>query len=217
MQPSQPRHTQRQLQLRHERAPHCDPTGSGKSTAQQWHAACRTSSDLDVTRDKRRPDAKGKCDCGADREDTAHLYLECELYNEQRSDFLTELQKFQQAILAERKRAFGPAEELQPGEKEGLWMWIHTNRPAAMYPLLHNGKALRQTAMAFYKEALQARLNPQTRQVPGAPQTTIRAPQTQVPAIPASEHERLKRKRESFRQRSAKRARASRPPPSASK
>ena len=84
-----------------------------------------------------------------------------------------------------------------------------------MYPLLHNGKALRQTAMAFYKEALQARLNPQTRQVPGAPQTTVRAPQTQVPAIPASEHERLKRKRESFRQRSAKRARASRPLPDA--
>ena len=96
-------------------------------------------------------------------------------------------------------------------------MWIHTNRPAAMYPLLHNGEALRQTAMAFYKEALQARRNPQTRQVSGAPQTTVRAPQTQVPAIPASEHERLKRKRESFRQRSAKRARASRPPPSASK
>ena len=137
------------------------------------------------------------------------------LYTEQRNNFLTELQKFQQAILAERKKAFGPDEVLKPGEKEGLWMWIHTNRPAAMYPLLHNGKALRQTAMAFYKEALQARLNPQTRQVPGAPQTTIRAPQTQVPAIPASEHERLKRKRESFRQRSAKRARASRPLPNA--
>ena len=54
-----------------------------------------------------------------------------------------------------------------------------------------------------------------TRQVPGAPQTTVRAPQTQVPAIPASEHERLKRKRESFRQHSAKRARASRPLPNA--
>ena len=96
--------------------------------AQQWQAACRTSSDLGVTRDKRRPDAEGKCECGADREDARHLYLECELYAEQRSNFLTELHKFQQAILAERKKAFGPDEVLKPGEKEGLWMWIHTAR-----------------------------------------------------------------------------------------
>ena len=175
---------------------------------QQWHAACRTDSDLDVTRAKRHAHADGSCECGAPREDAEHLFLECPLYSAQRGELLTDLQDFQKSMQQENKKVFGPQATLPLTAKGGL-RWIHTNRPAALYGKTHTaGNQLRHTARHFYLTALEKRRSPAARHTPGAPVTTMRTEQSQLSTDPPA-HQHRKRKRDQFRQ-AHKRARLGR-------
>ena len=175
---------------------------------QQWHAACRTDSDLDVTRAKRHAHADGSCECGAPREDAEHLFLECPLYSAQRGELLTVLQDFQKSMQQENKKVFGPQATLPLTAKGGL-RWIHTNRPAALYGETHAaGNQLRHTARHFYLAALEKRRSPAARHTPGAPVTTMRTEQSQLFTDPPA-HQHRKRKRDQFRQ-AHKRARLGR-------
>ena len=171
-------------------------------------AACRTDSDLDVTRAKRHAGANGSCGCGAPREDAEHLFLECPLYNAQRGELLTDLRDFQTAIFQENKKVFGPGATTPLTAESGL-RWVYTNRPSAMYGGTHTaGNQLRHSARQFYLAALQMRHSPKARPVPGAPATTYtehhRSPTTHSPS-----QQHLKRKRDQFRQ-THKRARLGR-------
>ena len=166
--------------------------------AQQWHAAARTSSKLDITRAKRRPDSGGECDCGAPREDARHLYLECPRYSGQRPVFRNALSEFCNVLKKGHDPTHPVARHWDIDEEQAL-AWVHTNRPlmGGAGGLLEEpekpAQALRAKAMAFYHGAITTRRLPRRRTAGCAAVTILRVEEPVPPPAQTCADRRHKR------------------------